>query len=94
MAWAAPLVVVAGLFFGLPSFGLVLAAALLFTRSIRTHTAGWCLGLPLAVMIGWRGFEPSDGFAAQGTTLVALCAVASSALFFASSRYAPARRPA
>lgn len=94
VAWAAPLVMVVALFFGLPSFGLLLAAGMLFSRSIRRHTAAWCVGLPLAAMICWRGYGAGAALATEGTTLVAFCAATSSALFYLSSRYSGLPRPA
>ncbi len=94
VAWAAPLVMVVALFFGLPSFGLLLAAGMLFSRSIRRHTAAWCMGLPLAAVVAWRGYGAGAALAAEGMTLVALCAATSSALFYLSSRYPSLARTA
>lgn len=94
LVWVAPFMLVMALFFGLPSFGLLIAVGLLFARSIRRHTAGWCIALPLAALAGWRAYDAQATFPADGTALIALCAVASSALFFTWDRYATAPRPA
>ena len=87
LIWAAPLIVVVALFFGLPSVGVVLALGLVFARSIRNHDAAWCLGLPTAALLAWRVYTPSGHFPPDGTMLIAACAISSSALFFAWSRY-------
>jgi hypothetical protein len=92
LVWVAPFILVVALFFALPSFGLLIAVGLLFARSIRRHTAAWCLALPLAALACWRAYDANAGFPADGTALVALCAAASSALFFAWDRYAAAPR--
>ncbi len=91
LAWAAPLLLVAILFFGLPGIGMLLAIGLVFARSIGRHTAIWCLALPVAAMLAWRVCQPAAAFPPDGTMLVALCAAASSGLFFAWSRYLGAR---
>jgi hypothetical protein len=90
--WAAPFMLVGALFFGLPSFGVLIAIGLLFARSIRRHTTGWCLGLPLVALLGWRIYDSKVGFPADGTALIGLCAIASSAMFYAWDRYADAPR--
>ncbi|WP_231639276.1 hypothetical protein [Sphingomonas profundi] len=92
LVWAAPLVLVAALLFGLPSFGLLLAIGLVFARSIRRHTAGWCIALPVAAMAAWRIAAPDAAFPPEGLSLVALCAAASSALFFGWMRYSAGPR--
>lgn len=87
LLWAGPLVIIAALFFGLPSLGILMAIGLVFGRSIRRHTVGWCMALPLVAMAAWRAYDRSLDFPADGMALVALCAVASSALFLAWDRY-------
>ncbi len=87
LIWAAPLVLVATLFFGLPSFGLLLATGMIFARSIRRHTGEWCVALPLVAMAAWRLCDAGAHFPADGMLLVALCAATSSALFFVWDRY-------
>ena len=55
-----------GVFIALPFLGIALIVFALFSQSITTHLAAWCIAAPLTVLIVWLTVEYGMNYSGRG----------------------------